>query len=347
MRFTTIQQSVFFGLLIIVTVGFLFLIRDFLMPVFWAIVFAIIFYPLYGWWLRVTRERPSLSSFLTIITITLLIFTPLFFLGSMVVKESVDYYQQFAAGGTINILEKATVATDYLQQLGIEREQIQEGVASAAKAASSWLAAQAISFGQNTFKITLSFFFMLYLLFFTLRDGIKLRKRLIEILPLGYSKEKRLFKKFASTTRATIKGTFLIALIQGALGGMLFFAVGINAPFVWGSIMGVLSVIPAIGPGIIWLPAGIILLVSGSIWQGIFVLVAGGLVISLIDNALRPIFVGKDTEMPDFLILLSTFGGLSVFGITGFIIGPIIAAFFLSMWNMFEEEYKKDLSTRG
>ena len=160
-------------------------------------------------------------------------------------------------------------------------------------------------------------------------------------------REKRLFRKFASTTRATVKGTFLIALIQGALGGILFFAVGISAPFLWGSIMGVLSVIPAIGPGIIWLPAGIILLVSGSIWQGIFVLVAGGLVISLIDNALRPIFVGKDTEMPDFLILLSTFGGLSVFGITGFIIGPIIAAFFLSMWNMFEEEYKKDLSTRG
>lgn len=347
MRFTTIQQSFFFGLLFLITIGFLWLIRDFLMPVFWAIVLGIIFYPVYEWWFNITRKRPSLSSLLTILTISLLIFTPLFFLGSSIVKESIDYYQGFAAGGGINVFEKATAATQYLEQFGIDRERIQVGLSDAGVAVSSWLASQALSFGQNTFRATLMFFFMLYLLFFVLRDGTTLRQRLIDILPLGNRREKKLFRKFASTTRATVKGTFLIALIQGGLGGLLFFAVGINAPFLWGSLMGILSVVPAIGPGLIWLPAGIILLVGGNIWQGLFVLIGGGLVISLIDNALRPIFVGKDTEMPDFLILLSTFGGLSIFGITGFIIGPIIAAFFLSMWHMFEEEYKKDLQTRG
>lgn len=144
-----------------------------------------------------------------------------------------------------------------------------------------------------------------------------------------------------------MKGTFIIGIVQGTLGGLLFWAVGIKGAVIWGSLMTVLSIIPAVGSFLVWFPAGVILLFTGHIWQGVVVLVVGTAIISLVDNLLRPPLVGKDTEMPDVLVLLSTLGGLSLFGISGFIIGPIIAAFFLSMWNMFEEEHRKELNEMG
>jgi predicted PurR-regulated permease PerM len=158
-------------------------------------------------------------------------------------------------------------------------------------------------------------------------------------LPLGDDRERELFSKFAGVSRATLKGTLVIGVVQGFIGGLLFWITGINAPVFWGTIMTVFSIIPAVGTGIVWLPAAIILLVNGSIWQGIVLLVGGGVVISLVDNILRPILVGMDTKMPDALILLSTIGGLSMFGITGIVIGPIIAAFFLVVWEIFEQDY--------
>ena len=188
---------------------------------------------------------------------------------------------------------------------------------------------------------------MLYVLFFMLRDGAKIEERVIKILPMGNQKEQRIFRNFASVTRATIKGNFIIALIQGALGGLLFFAAGIEAALLWALLMATLSVIPAVGPALVWFPAGIILMLSGNLPQGLIVLAGGFLVISVIDNLLRPFLVGRDTQMPDVFILLSTLGGLSLFGISGFILGPIVAGFFLVMWKMFEEAYSGDLKARG
>jgi predicted PurR-regulated permease PerM len=153
-----------------------------------------------------------------------------------------------------------------------------------------------------------------------------------------------LFERFTTTTRAVAKGTVAIAILQGALGGIAFAIAGVSAPTLWGVAMTFMAVIPAIGPGIIWLPAGIILLLTGSIWQGVFILIVGGLLVSLIDNLLRPILIGRETKMPDALILLATLGGLATFGISGFIVGPIIAAFFLSLWSIFEEKYHTELS---
>jgi len=351
MRFATIQQTFFFGLLTLVTIAFLWLIRDFIFPIFWAIVFAILFYPLNTWWLARTNLKPTLSSILTIATIILLIFTPLFVIGSLTLAESIQYYQQFSANNLvtdgISILDRAIAFAGQFESLGIDQNRIESVVLQAAKGIGDWLTSQAIAFGQNIFRFVLLFFIMLYILFFLFRDGTYLEKRLLKVLPLGDKKEKRLIARFVSTTRATIKGTFVIAVIQGTIGGLLFWVVGINAPLVWGILMGLLSVIPAVGPAIIWLPAGLILLFTGNIWQGVVILVIGGVVITFIDNLLRPPLVGKDTQMPDVLILLSTLGGLTLFGITGFIIGPIIAAFFLSMWTMFEEEFEKELEKYG
>ncbi len=140
-------------------------------------------------------------------------------------------------------------------------------------------------------------------------------------------------------SRATIKGTLVVGLVQGAIGGIAFAVLGISAPVLWGVVMALLSILPAVGTALVWLPAAIFLIVNGQIVGGVALILIGVFVIGLIDNLLRPILVGRDTRMPDYLILLSTLGGLAAFGLAGIIIGPIIAAFFLSVWHMAEKEF--------
>jgi predicted PurR-regulated permease PerM len=167
------------------------------------------------------------------------------------------------------------------------------------------------------------------------------------MLPLGDARERQLLAKFAEVSAATIKGTLVVGLVQGALGGGLFWILGIPAPVFWGTLMAVLSVLPAVGPGLVWGPAAIILLGLGEIVKGIVLIAAGVIVIGLVDNVLRPILVGRDTQMPDYLVLLSTLGGLTVFGVSGLVIGPVIAAFFLVVWEMFAQEHAERPTTGG
>ncbi|MCI0533512.1 AI-2E family transporter [bacterium] len=352
MKFSSIQSTVFFGLLVAITVVFFWLIRDFLLPVFWAVVFAIIFRPVHEWWLRETRGKGSLAATATLITIVIIVIAPIAFVGSLLAKESVGLYDHITTttaneGGADGIMQNISFLTDRLERFGIDDNKLKQKLGAFAQTASAWLASKALTVGQNVFGFLLQFFVMLYLLFFMLRDGESMEKKIIKILPLGDAREKRLLSKFTSTTRATVKGVFAVAVLQGGIGGILFFLAGINAPVLWGVVMGVFSVVPAVGPALVWLPAGIFLVATGALWQGILVLAGGALIISVIDNIMRPYLVGKDIEMPDELVLLSTLGGLSLFGMTGFVAGPVIAGFFLSVWAMFEEEYKEDLEIRG
>jgi predicted PurR-regulated permease PerM len=181
---------------------------------------------------------------------------------------------------------------------------------------------------------------MLYCLFFFVRDGDKLLRSSFYIFELKDEIGDRLYKRFTSTARATLKGTLIIGLIQGTMGGILFWAVGINSAIVWGVIMILAAMIPGIGCAIIWAPAALILLATGHILEGIVVVTVGSLVISSIDNILRPLLVGKDTQMHPLLIFLSTIGGIAVFGVSGFVIGPIITALLATLWEIYEKHYQ-------
>jgi predicted PurR-regulated permease PerM len=156
---------------------------------------------------------------------------------------------------------------------------------------------------------------------------------------MGDEREVRLMRKFAQVSRATVKGTLVVAVVQGVLGGVLFSLVGIQAAIFWGVAMGILSILPAVGPMLVWLPAAVILLATGALWQGLVVIACGILIVSMVDNLLRPILVGRETHMPDYLVLVATLGGLTMFGLAGFVAGPIVAALFLVMWDMFADEY--------
>jgi len=167
-----------------------------------------------------------------------------------------------------------------------------------------------------------------------LRDGHQLVRRLREAIPLELDVKRSLATKFATVIRATVKGNIVVAMVQGALGGFIFWALDLQAPVLWGVLMAFLSLLPAVGAAVVWLPVAVYLLLTGSVVQGGVLIAFGVLVIGLVDNVLRPILVGKDTKMPDYVVLLSTLGGISLFGLNGFVIGPVIAAMFMAAWDL-------------
>lgn len=225
---------------------------------------------------------------------------------------------------------------DLLSRFGVGNlADIQQRLSAALLRGSQYLAGQALDIGQSTFDFTVNLFVMVYLLFFLLRDGDLLAARIRRATPLGVDHQTRLLDKFTVVIRATVKGNMLIALIQGALGGLAFYVLGISGALMWAVVMAFLSLLPAVGAGIVWLPMALYLIASGSVWHGVGLIVWGMLVIGMVDNFLRPILVGKDTRMPDYVVLISTLGGLEVFGLNGFVIGPVIAAMFIATWDIY------------
>ncbi len=349
MHFKTLQTGLFISLLVAATTLFGWLIHEYILSIFWATVLAILFYPAYQRLYVYTKERAALASLLTIGFILIVVLVPLFILGSLVVKETVALYTQFAQddGASSILLIQAQQLLVPLEQFGVDVPTIQNEVLTFAKSFSTQAGNYALEAGRATLQTVIATLLMLYILFFTLRDGKAIILRVQQALPLGNVKEEMLFRRFTAIVRAMFKGTFIIALIQGVLGGILFALVGVQGAALWAFVMGIFALIPAVGPAIVWLPVGLLLLFSGSVWQGVAVLAFGTIVISLVDNLLRPFLVAKDTEMPDVLILLSVLGGLTLFGIAGLIIGPVITAFFLSMWQLFEHDYATELKIHG
>ena len=200
------------------------------------------------------------------------------------------------------------------------------------------LATRALTLGQNTLRFIASTGIMLYVLFFLFRDGRGIGRTIRDSMPLTPEYNRALLVRFAAVVRATVKGNIVIAVIQGTIGGVAFWALGIQGALLWGALMVLLSLLPAVGAAIVWVPAAVYLFVIGSTGKGLILVAIGGGVIAVVDNLLRPVLVGKDTRLPDYVILVSTVGGLSIFGINGFVIGPLIAALFISAWTIFRDE---------
>ncbi len=344
-RLKTLQNTFFLAMLLAASGAFVWLVQDFLQPVFWAAVLAVLFYPFYQRCLRRVKGRAALASVLTILVILVLVILPLVLVGVAVTNEAVGLYERLRSGeidvqAPLEAIENAVPVVDaFLDRFGVELEKVREGLSNAAVTVSRYLASQALAIGQDALRVGVMFFIMLYLLFFFFRDGRRLVDVLIRALPLGDERERRLFAKFAEVSRATIKSTLIVGVVQGTLGGVLFWILGIRAAVFWGVIMTLLSLLPAVGSGLVWGPAALIFFATGEVGKGLVLLAAGVLLIGLVDNLLRPLLVGRDTRMPDYLILLSTLGGLAVFGLSGFVIGPVIAALFLAVWEMFMQEY--------
>ncbi len=345
MRLRDLESRVFFTLVILSTVFFLWMVRSFLVPVFWAAVFATLFRPLYLRVLGLGRNRRALAATVATLCVVLTVLVPSALIVMAVTREAIDLYARIQEGSLdvqapIAFVERyVPMVAEFLERYGVETEQIRARIEAAAGYVAQYIAGQALAFGQNALAVAILFGLMLYLLFFFFRDGDAIIARIIRAVPMGDDRELRILTRFAEVSRATVKGTVIVAAVQGTLGGIMFGLVGLQAAVLWGVIMGILSLLPAVGPALVWIPAAIVLFATGQIWQGVVVIIGGALVIGLVDNLLRPVLVGREAKLPDYLVLLATLGGISVFGIAGFVAGPVIAAFFLVMWEMFAEEY--------
>ena len=342
-RSSSLEGKFFVYLLLAVSLAFLWVLWPFYGAVFWGAVFAIVFNSLFVRLLRKMPMNRTLAALLTLSTILVLVILPVGLISAMLAQEAAGVYQRMQSGelsftryfqqihNALPAWVSGLLDRSGLGNLGL----IQARVTDSLTQGSQYIATQALSIGQNAFDFFMSFFIMLYLLFFFLRDGGALSSRIKEAIPLEGEIKRNILTKFTTVIRATVKGNIVVAMLQGALGGLIFWFLGIHAPVLWGTMMAFLSLLPAVGAALVWIPVAIYFLTTGAIWQGVLLIAYGVLVIGLVDNILRPVLVGKDTKMPDYVVLMSTIGGMSVFGLNGFVIGPVIAAMFMSAWDIF------------
>jgi len=332
-------------LVLFISALFLSMIRQFLMAIFLAGIFSSLAYPLYRRIIKWFGGLRVLASLCTLVIIVLVIILPLGALTGIVTAQAIKVGQAVKPWVERQLSEPDAISNliqsmPYIDNIEPYRNQILQKAGEMVGALSGFLIGRLQSVTYGTVNFLFMLFIMLYTMFFFLMDGDKLINKMLYYLPLEDHDERRMLDKFTSVTRATLKGTAVIGVIQGVLGGIAFAVVGIPSAVFWGTIMAVLSFIPGIGSVLVWGPAVIILAVSGSFIKAIGLGIFCAAVVGSIDNFLRPILVGKDTQMHELMILFGTLGGIVMFGVVGVIIGPIIAALFVTVWEIYGAVFK-------
>ncbi len=343
-----LQTKSFLLLLILITLAFGWMIWSYISVIFCAVVLAIMFAPAKRRLRKKLPGRDNLVAFITVVLALVMVILPLTVVTTFIIQEGAAVYQKLQSGewNINNYFDQAFSAlpawmSTTLDKVGFSTmDGIQEKLSAAMLAGSKSMATQALNIGQMTFEFAINFGIMLYLLFFIVRDSESLSKLIIRAIPLEPTQKQELFNKFITVIRATVKGNLIVAIVQGALGGLIFWILGIQAALLWGVLMAFLSLLPAIGAALVWAPVALYLLMTGAVWQGVVLIAFCVFVIGLVDNILRPILVGNDTQMPDYIVLMSTLGGIAAFGLSGFIIGPLIAVMFIAVWAIFSASNK-------
>lgn len=330
-------------LLVAVSAALCWILLPFGGTIMWGAIVALLFKPLYRWLLPRLGRRATPAALLTTLIVVLVVFLPLALVTASLAREAAGAYQRIASGewNPAPYLRGIFLAlpdwmTGLLDRFGVVSfDVLQHRLTDALAQGSQFIAAQALSIGHDTFDFVARFFIMLYLVFFLIRDGDRVVESIQRALPLSAEHKRELFDKFATVIRATVKGNLLVAVIQGSLGGLAFWFLGVGGALLFAVLMAFLSLLPAIGAGLVWLPVALWLCMTGAVWQGVALIAWGVLVIGLVDNLLRPVLVGKDTRMPDYVVMITTLGGMAVFGINGFVMGPLIAAMFIAVWHIY------------
>jgi predicted PurR-regulated permease PerM len=334
-----------------VTALFLAVIWPFFKPLLLAAMLAGLCRPLYLWVTRIVGGRPSLGAVLTLVVLLVIVLGPLSALLGTVVTQALNVSdqaipwleQQFGPGSGFNphdwLVQRFPSLAGYVPDQG----KLLESLGAVAQSTGGFLVASASAMTAGTAALLLDAFVMLYAMFFFLQSGGKILEQIFYYMPLGDEHEARVVQRFTSITRATIKGTVVIGLLQGTLAGLAFWVAGIEGAAFWGTVMAFLSIIPGIGSALVWVPAVIYLFVSGEALTATLLLVWCATVVGTIDNLLRPWLVGKDAKLPDLLILVGTLGGLFLFGPIGFIVGPIVCGLFLTAWEIYGTTFRSIL----
>ena len=333
-------------MLVIVTVAFIWLMLPFYGALLWAVILAILFNPLQRWLVHRLGGRRGLAAVVSTLTCICIVVMP----GSMVLaalaREANNLYVRVSDPDfdAVSIFEQVHAGLPSFLAEGLsvfnlsEFHEIQTRLTGFLGEAAQTIATSALTIGQSTAQLLISLGVMLYVLFFMFRDGSRLAIVIRKASPLTDYQTEHVLRKFTTVVKYTVRGNVIIAVIQGLIGGVTFWLLGIEAAFLWGVLMAVLSLLPAVGAFLVWAPAAAYLFLSGQVLQGIILLAVGVLILSTIDNLLRPPLVGQGTKLPDYMVLVSTLGGLALFGINGFVIGPLIAALFVALWSLYTDE---------
>ena len=343
-----LQNRTLLWLLIAVSIAFAWILAPFYSAVLWGAIIAIVFMPLHRGLLQrlqMRRGRDTWAAILTLLIVLVAVILPLIAMTGALVQEGARVVNLMQSGelNFTRYFEDIVAAlpqpiVELLDRFGLaDLPAIQRRFGESMGRVSQFFATKVLSIGQDTLEVVIGFFLTLYLAFFLLRDGRMLARDIRNAIPLKEDDKRQLFANFTTVIRATVKGNVVVALTQGVLGGLALGVLGIKGALLWGTVMAFLSLLPAVGAGLVWLPVAVYLIATGSLWQGVGLIAFGVFVIGLVDNVLRPILVGKDTKLPDYVILISTIGGLVIFGVNGFVIGPVIAAMFVAVWNIFAQ----------
>ncbi|RUM39648.1 MAG: AI-2E family transporter [Desulfobulbus sp.] len=347
-----INKIVLLVLVVAISALFLTMVRQFLMAIFMAGLFSAMVNPLHKWLTVRLRGRENLASILTIAGIVFLVLLPLSFLVGVIAAQAVHVGQSVTPWLESFIKEPSTV-TGYLEKIPYYeeilpyRDMILQKAGQAVGIISNFLIDSLTSMTKMTLNALLNLVIMLYVMFYFLTTGDVLLKKILYYLPLAHRDEERLLHRFTSVAGATMKSTLIIGILQGGLCGFAFYLAGIQGAVFWGSVMAVMSVVPAVGTAIIWFPALIVLALAGDFSGVLLLIIICGAIAGNLDNLLRPRLVGKDTEMHDLFVLFGTLGGLTLFGILGIIIGPIISALFITIWEIYGDVFQDYLPDVG
>jgi predicted PurR-regulated permease PerM len=342
----SVQWISFIVLVVIVSVAFIWLLLPFYGAVLWAVILALLFNPLQRWLERKMNGRRGLAAAVSLLACICIVVIPGSLILASLAREATSFYgrlssEEFDLAAILETLRSSlpTFLVDALASFDAGSfQELQAQLTSFLGTATQAVASRALIVGQGTAQFLISLGVMLYVLFFLFRDGPQISAAIRRASPLNALHTNYILGKFTAVLKATVKGNVIIAIIQGLIGGLTFFFLGIEGAMLWGVVMAILSLLPAVGSFLVWAPVATYLLLSGQYWQGGILLFVGVFVISLIDNLLRPPLVGKGTRMPDYVVLVSTLGGIALFGLNGFVIGPLIAALFIAVWSLLADD---------
>lgn len=349
-RTDELQQASFLLILAVVSLLMAVIIWPFATALLWAALAAIMFQPLYRWMLRKMRGRRNPAALSSLGVIFFAVLVPAAWLAALVLEEALALVSALQANpidlaatfdqvyGMLPQAAQEAVDRSGWADVSTAQTKLQELLAESA----GMIASQAVSIGSGALGFILSFGVGLYVMFFLLRDGERIGRTVLRTIPVERSISERLAERFLGIVRATIKGSGVVGLVQGVLAGISFVIVGLESALLFGVLTTIFALVPVIGAGAVYIPVGLWLLVTGAVWQGLFVLVVGVVIISSADNVLRPILVGRDTGIPDWIILVTTLGGISFLGFSGIVLGPLVAGLFLASWSILQEYRDED-----
>ena len=337
------QQRGLVLLLIATSLAFGWILLPFYGAILWGAIIALMFAPLYHYLLPRLGQRRNPAALLTLLVVLIIVILPLSLVAAALTREATLVVQRLGSGeinpgryfhGVFDALPASI--TSLLHRVGLDDfDTLQQRISDALAQGSRFLATQAVSIGQNTFDFIARLCIALYLAFFLIRDGDAVARAVRHAIPLAPAHKQQLIDKFNTVIRATVKCSLLVVAVHGALGGLAFWVLGVGGALLWAALMALLSLLPVIGSALVWLPVALYFVATGALWKGLGLIAYGLLVIGLVDNLLRPMMVGRETHIPDYVMMIATLGGLAVFGVHGFVLGPTIAAMFIAVWHLY------------